>query len=495
MNKQQLFLQRKAPGLWTAINNKNLWFVRSTEIYNPGTQKQLAFDSRERYVNMTSVLDRKEIFEIPERALFNQSINLLVLPFTGINTWDCRRYIFVAPMSEFVGELVGGTHQDYLTVGSHRYTEESYLLVPNDEVEKIKIDFPNLKSTIVGYNYPKTLLGEEGVKCLNKLKDGIDTGLETPRMAVENLFDKISKEKGINIWRFPKEEQYTEFGLQPKIHPTNSGKNEWSFRVDDKGKRINIDSLLEQFHALFAADQFSLEVLCEKINKIKNDLRRNVTTKSDNFISDYTDYTDENEAKSCERIQSNYTRIYAFDITIWLESFETIFDDPYRFSSDAKRYLIAIYDKSSNIVNYLEILHKYKKVHPENIDYINSYVFGKPNNKLVDILLSLLNKKEIQPLRKIIVSLSNAISGVCLSFEPTYNTVEINDLVARFNTKMDQITELLHTEVEYLKKRNSTLKNPAIRKKVNNSVRRVQAQLKGGFKQTRRNRVKKTRRM
>jgi FtsZ-binding cell division protein ZapB len=115
---------------------------------------------------------------------------------------------------------------------------------------------------------------------------------------------------------------------------------------------------------------------------------------------------------------------------------------------------------------------------------------------LVDILLSLLNKKEFQPLRKIIVSLSNAIYGECLiEYTSTYNTVEINDLVARFNTKMDQITELLHTEVEYLKKRNSTLKNPAIRKKVNNSVRRVQAQLKGGFKQTRRNRVKKTRRM
>jgi len=494
MNAQQRHLANKAPELWAAINNKNLWLVRSTEIYNPMTMRELAYFSTEQYVNMHDILDKKAIFEIPQRALFNQSINLLVLPFTSSYIWDCRKYIFVAPMSEFVGELVGGTHQDFLTVGSHQYTAESYLLVPNDEVEKVHADFPNLKSTIVGYNYPKRLTGKETLSCTNELLHGeYNIKEETPRLAVENLFDRISRTKGIDIWRYP--QQYYNSKLRaPKQHPSNSGNNQWSFRVDKNGKSINIDECLIKFNPLFKADEFSLEKLCGHIQLMKNTLRiKNSTTNNGSFLSDLIE-TETDCDKIPIALDKNYD-IHAFKITRHLKEFkETQLDIVDKYSPIAKRYLSAIYTKSSNIICYLEVLHAYKKAHPQNLEYINSYLFAidKPNNKLADVLLILVNKAEFQPLRNLIVKISNRINEDCAyELAHSYTDPEYLTLKAQFTTKINEIVNLLHIEVERIKSRNENLSDPVVKLKHNKNLIKARAKLTGG-KKNRNNKTRKT---
>ena len=483
MDAQKRYLANKAPELWAAINNKNLWLVRSTEIYNPMTMGQLAKFSREQYVKMPDILDRKAIFEIPQRALFNQCINLLVLPFTGTDIWDCRKYVFVAPMSEFVGELVGGTHQDFLTVGSHVYTTESYLLVPNDEVEKVHADFPNLKSTIVGYNYPKRLSGKETLSCTMELSRGeSNIKEETPRLAVENLFDRISREKGIDIWRFP--EQYQNSKLRaPKQHPTNLGNNEWAVRVDKHGAQINVDSLLIKFNPLFKADGFSLEVICNKISSIKNALRKkNVTTNDGLFLSDIVE-----TQPDCNDLPGRATgwySIYVMVIASQLKDFkESQLDEIDKYSESAREYLIAIYSKSFNIIFYLEILHAYKKNHPENVEYINSYLFGidKPNNKLADILLLLVNKAEHQPLRRLFIRMSNHIFQNCtIMIEETFVDDVFLQLRKQFKRKIDSAVSQLHGSIEYIKQRNENLSDPEARRIHNQKLIKAMAKIKGG---------------
>jgi hypothetical protein len=486
MNAQQLYLQRRAPALWTAIKNKNLWFVRSTEIYNPATKGHLVTFSREQYINMPDVLNKKEIFEIPERALFNQSINVLVTPFGIGNVWDCRRYIFVAPMLEFVGELVGGVPQDFLTIGSHIYTSESYLLVPNTDVEKVKRDFPNLKSTIVGYNYPTRIFDLEGVRCLDELSIQGGPGETTPREAVEQLFDRISKEKDVDIWRFPN--QYVPGrGLRPEIHPSNSSNGVFAKRTKRNGTQISVFKLLEPFVSPFVADSHSLETICGKINMMKSSLRnKNRTTETGRFISDLTVHE-----KPCDEIGNDY---YAFQIMYNLKSFKaTELDETDKYSPWARTYLTALYDKSLNILCYLEVLHKYKTVHPENLDYINSYLFpiDKPNNKLADVLIRLVNSAQFLPLKNLIFQISEHIASQCfMELELNYMGTVYPDLHTRFNQKMDEIIVSLHTEVERIKRRNLDLNDPEVKRKHNRAIIKATTKLTGGRRKLRSTRRK-----
>ena len=193
------------------IVNKNLWFVHSIDTLDNVNLKN---EGRELYFNYSDFLDTKNLMSVPSRIEFNHSIGHLVRPFSARDIWDCHKYMFIAPMIEFMGELLGGNIGDYITVGNHKYSSESYLLVPNKELKSIQTNLPELKSTIVGYDYPEELINNKtkdqkrGIDCSNALKKILRNSNKTPpRQAVNDLFLKL-REDGIDVYMRDERLQY-----------------------------------------------------------------------------------------------------------------------------------------------------------------------------------------------------------------------------------------------------------------------------------------------
>jgi hypothetical protein len=342
------YIQSVSEDFYNSIAEKKLWFVRSLDIYNPQTVDNLANHSIERYFNLEHVLNPNMIFEIPERLGFNQAINNLVLPFTGTNIWDCRPYVFVAPMSEFVGELYGGTQQDYLTIGAgHTYTEESFLLVPESEVEKIKASFPGLRATVVGYKYPKdALYGKEGVSCFNALHElkSLNGTIETSRLAVNKLL------KSVGAWTLPEELQYLSHAVHniPVTLASNSTKSEYSIRYNmTKGDKHNVNVMLSTYSDLSMADNTPLETITKYVKYFK-------TNYLNKYNKDAILLIDIGNKIEC------ISDIYPMNFTRLNFAANSILNDPNflsKYNQTVQNFLTIVINKIINIPYMIEILY------------------------------------------------------------------------------------------------------------------------------------------
>lgn len=456
------YLKANAPNLYKAIINKNLWFVRSTEIESTDTViRNLAEESKEEYFSIDDVINLEKITFFPKKPFFNQSINLLVLPFAPEYVWDCRKYIFVAPVSEFIGELIMGTHQDYLTMGSHIYTEESYLLVPNDDVERIRMKYPRLRSTIVGYDYPVALSGKEGFDCIQRLKPEIDH--TTPRQAVEELFDRIEREKGIEIWR-AKNQTEKPNSIKPIIHGSNSGDNEFSYRVNSAGKRINIDTLLKEFRPLRVADGNSYEATGDRAYNMIYDMK--TPNKYTGELSKFSlyQYVLRNEDSFSEAPVNSFYEYY----TSLKIARENEFNLPLNMCKEVVvRYNQSLYNKLFNLPIYYDILFNYRLSHPENNDILDKYLdkFSHTNGDLLSpILLSL---QSVEGFQNIILTRNNYIEQYELVFVNLTGDDD-EDIYKAHRTayleSFDNVNRALHEKINALKAVNGGRKSRVSRK-------------------------------
>ena len=416
------YIKLNSKNLLEAIENKNLWFVHSTEIYHPTSKYDLANYSIYSFINLEEVLDVKNILEIPTRPAFNQSINSLVFPFTDQNIWDCRKYIFVAPMAEFIGELYMGTQQDYLTLQPHVYTKESFLLVPLNEVEQVKKDFPELKSTIVGYHYPEALKDLEGgtlegYKCgsalenINNKKDVV----ETPRYAVKLLFDDIElKNPKIDIWRVKEELQWPNNNARPPLQASTKNVTNFSVRVDKYNNEYNIDHMLEKFAPLVIADNTDLEVLGNRMFNSLNKLFRNINSAdqlyflSDNFMFSRDGCRKAYGSKGGIRAIQMLKLAYALqdDASKQIDRKEQRY---FKYSIEKRTYLHSIVAKVVNVVQYMEIVNHYKQMYANTRDY-RLFNNLEDSGKVTDILRRLTtdNRYQIRTALKQVVSRFNA---------------------------------------------------------------------------------------
>lgn len=438
MNSAERYLKKNSKELYDAIMNKNLWFVRSTEIYNEGLSDNLK-NGYECYFDMDRINDRNDIFSIPSKPLFNQSVNLMVLPFTSQNVWDCKKYVFVSPMKEYIGELIGGVHQDYLTMGKHKFSRESYLLVPKNEFDKVTRDFKtngNLQSTIIGYNYNPKLLGELGVDCLDQLKSeelirpsipapsespliNIENS-KTPREAVNNLFLYLRNVKGINVYMPSPDYEYKNKTLVPKIRPSSDENDEYSLRLNNVNKSINVDNLLSQYGFPEIADGNVFEKMCDTISLLKTQLRtihKLDTAKTNyNFISNIIINSNCFEWRGQCTGEGNIC--YAWDV------FSVIYNilprkESYnktdlkltpsdRYTKSTMKYLNSIVTKSTNMILYFELLYYYiqslkginntnlRKTRIEtknNIEFIKKNINTDEVNDLTKILYKIISSE------------------------------------------------------------------------------------------------------
>ena len=463
--------------LQDAIDNKNLWFVRSTQIYNPLTKDYLANYSREQYYNYADLFDYKKIFDIPEKAGFNQSINFLVIPFTIANNWECRKYIFVAPVSEFQGELWTGNLRDFLTIGPHTYTEESYLLVPQNELEQVKKDFPKLRSQIKGYNYPPQLEGLETEKCFERVSRGLGD-YTTPRQAVNNLLDEIQREKGYEIWR-----------LDPNVEaasvtsPPNDAVGKFKLLKPDRSD-ADVDGLLKLLNKestqVSAPDGSHLEQLTKKLHIAINKIKTNPVNNSDvstpakptppaepappakysreqayssfgtakpapppppAFISDIEVFPTTKE--ECDKVfAARSVDIYYYCKTLNHEiSLISV-------NNNVKKILLSIYDKSINMILYLEILHTFKKLYrhlvKELIDeFKHTYTNPSKNVVTVSLVNVVVNESNAGIIRKI-RGVYNLLSNFCINNMADPNALPPN-LIDRGTTTLQEIKASFET--------------------------------------------------
>jgi hypothetical protein len=271
-----------------AIDAKHLWLVHAVENLHPSLATGV-----ESYYNYDELIDRTKVTTF-YRPLFNHAINTLVLPFSERNIWDCHKYIFVAPMSEYKNEIYLGNSLDITTIAYHKYTNESYLLVPNDEVDETKRKYkPGLQSQIIGYDFPDVLrnrfmqdLPLYGKQCWDALGqlDSSGYGTDThgkpyvaPRKAVKDLLYKISEENegAINIWQIQNSIDYTQSGYVPHIFNTSS---DFKYRYDEKEglsqyvhRQFNIDQLLENEGLwVLYPDSTDIQKLKDEYDKYEN---------------------------------------------------------------------------------------------------------------------------------------------------------------------------------------------------------------------------------
>lgn len=477
MTKNEKYIFEKSPELYTAIKNRNLWFVRSVSI-SMDDKSSFAKYGKEEYVDMKNVLDYNNILSIPERPLFNQSINALVIPFTGENVWDCRPYIFVAPMYEYIGELVGGTQQDYLTIGTHTYSKESYLLVPNKDVDMLtKLLKPKLKSTIVGYNFPKHILGHEGNGCLSNLKN-LSAGDETPRMAVEKLFDAIESEKGYDIWRLKKDLQLEGDSNVPKVKPSTSEINAYSIRINKKGDGINVDKILAAFNPLFEADGLSIEKLSKYIHDTLKMimLKPTSTDKTDTsqFLYDYLSTIDPEEefkGNTCAKLaDSNLFTLNGFNmLSDYEQQLSTVTPTSAKYNDFSINYLTTIYNKSIQLMLLLEVIHMFK------IQYITDTVAIQKLNKLIKTKLFDKNKfssilhniyNEEKDAFTTIKTITTIIADICYIYDEVDDDKikEFDTNIKSFNEILDDAVKKLHTVFSIRKKSLASTSNSRINK-------------------------------
>jgi len=468
-NTKYIKFKSKSEKLLKAIENKNLWFVHSTEIYNPQTMANLANHSRYSFIKLKDVLNRKNILEIPTRPALNQSINSLVWPFSLKNIWDCRKYIFVAPMSEFIGELYMGTQQDYLTLQPHVYTKESFLLVPYDEVKQVEQNFPKLKSQIVGYHYPPELKDKTGEECYNALKTITNKkdNIETPRYAVELLFDELEKRLGIDIWRVDREYQWphnqrdwpdarSDFRPSTTTEIEDARPKPWSstafiedgysYRVDKNNTPHNIDDMLDKFEPLIVADATKLELLGKLLNDSLNRIFRNIKSAkpiyflSENFINKIFNnelyWVDKSSEFSPTRKCCFCYNAYAMNMPEGilalkvLEYADAIGADAskqitrknkqyFKYNPEKRNYLRSIVDKAYNIVQYMEILNNYKNIYArrtEDFDKITNIFknIEKDGGDVTEILRRLTINEEyriLPSLQRVALRFKEACDG------------------------------------------------------------------------------------
>ena len=290
-----------------AIDDKHLWLVHAVEKLSPS----LAIDGVESYDNYDELIDRTKFTKVP-RPLFNHAINTLVLPFSEYNIWDCHKYIFVAPMSEYKNEIYLGNSLDITTIANHKYTNESYLLVPNDEVNDTIRDYkPNLQSKIIGYDFPDVLKNKiipnfplTGQQCREGLAKLDSSGYReqkngkpyvAPRKAVQDLLYKISEEsKGaINIWQIQNSIDYNQPGYVPHIYDNSS---DFKFRYDEKEgvsqythRKFYVDQLLHNEN-LYAElpDTTDIQKLQNEYDKYEEEYNKN----GNNYLYSIKNYPD-----------------------------------------------------------------------------------------------------------------------------------------------------------------------------------------------------------
>ena len=280
MNPQENYLSYTNPRLYDAIQNKHLWFVHSINLRNPieevvGPMKKYG---RESY-GKENEYKKAYFLRLEPRPIIHHAINYFVTPFLSQYIWDCRPYVFVAPLSEFIGELYVGNDQDFLTFGPHTYSSESFLIVPESERKQIKKEFPGIQSTILGYNYNETLREQERQNCqerigaLAPIYPSSVAESETAREAVNNLFALLRQRRGINTWKFPNVYQYESKNehKKPRGAISLNSRNNIGIRSNKKGRFHDVNRLLaDSFKQIQADDAFLIT------EEITNSLRKNL---------------------------------------------------------------------------------------------------------------------------------------------------------------------------------------------------------------------------
>jgi hypothetical protein len=91
----------------------------------------------------------------------------------------------------------------------------------------------------------------------------------------------------------------------------------------------------------------------------------------------------------------------------------------------------------------------------------------------------LVNRPEFQPLRKLIVDISNTIWEDCVNLDDLNEEIKKKDR-ALFNTKLSEATDMLNTDITRIKARNDNLSDPEVKRKHNANLIKAMAKLNGG---------------
>ena len=393
--------------LYNAIVNKNLWFVHSIDTLDI---ENLINDGRELYFNLSDFLDSRNLLLFPQRIEFNNSIGHFVQPFSIENNWDCRKYIFVAPMIEYIGELLVGNIQDYITVGNHKYSKESYLLVPNNELSDIQKKLPNLESTIIGYDYPEEFWNKEtgwhkqGSQCFNELKKLLRSSKKKtpPREAVINLFHELRENKDIDVYTVDEDMQYANSTTyEPIIRASDRDYIDdeqtdlkWGKLRDKSGNLHNINIMLNSLYPIEIPDSSSFHDLVLLINQIKKYvtdpkklIKAKILSSDDHEIIDPNEWLDaEGPEKLCSGLSpSNPNPIYKILYKLINYRLDVSSRSDY-LSKLSLRLLNKVEDKIYNLIIFCEIMKMLFTLHPDIIDYGDNLIkYMENNEELSDI--------------------------------------------------------------------------------------------------------------
>ncbi|MBF0362708.1 MAG: ankyrin repeat domain-containing protein [Oligoflexia bacterium] len=123
---------------------------------------------------LTHVIDRfpnngVEVYEkfstsnpvkIPDRTTLHHTINHMVEGHESGN-WDCHPYIILSPASDFKGEIYGGKSIDLMTLDQHTWKENSIAIVPEDELNQLKLKNPGFLGKWKTYKRHPFLIKED----------------------------------------------------------------------------------------------------------------------------------------------------------------------------------------------------------------------------------------------------------------------------------------------------------------------------------------------
>jgi hypothetical protein len=454
-----------------AIENKNLWFVHSIDsLYQfNGTGQSVPIESLSKY-GTESYFDFTEMFirgntSVPSKIELHHFINGLVLPFSDNDIWDCYKYVFVAPMKEFIGELYMGKSFDYATLQPHKYSRESFLLVPNDEVDKIKRDFPGLLSNVKGYNYPQLLSDESGnpnrgKECFNALRTLEDNGdYETPRMAVEKLFDELEEKLHVKIWRLKEEDIFE----KEKINvPRVINESKPPKRINNNsGKEYDIDKMLIKIgnKETGKPSEGDFRKIIKRINELRSTLKIGNDGSLGKKLKDKINQT-------TDAIQENCNEFYEIPTQLSLETFRLIksikhnlvsyFGDNnkslFRFSNFHKRIIYNTIDTAAYLLLIYEILNNYKRMYPTTTSFIDLLTrFNSLSvNKTERFIYKLKTSRVVNGRRGLYYFFNNIYerySKFCIDWdEPAQEDHSINNsAVTEYITRLDELTEEFNT--------------------------------------------------
>jgi hypothetical protein len=531
LSPNELYIYEKSPTLYEAIKNKNLWLVRSFTGFNKDEKNTSMYkNGSDNDGDLDNFLNINKSLNITNKPVLNHSINTLVIPFSQSNNWECGKYILVSPMSEYIGELIGGTQKDYITIGNHKFTSETYFLVPNDELNYIKTNFTKLQAQIIGYDYPNELSNKTQQECMSKVKQIYSAKkFITPRIAVENLLTKISQDLGYDIWRINQELLSTIYD-DTKVQSNNYKNNPYSIRLDKKGIKINIDEMLDKFATVFDPDTHSLVVNILNIQTIKrkiilNDVSNckdkntfNNEKKNDcnRFICEFDNLIDQCEILNvlyqdsskcfCLEIARNNISINRdlYNLEEGNDDYnkKSITSKSIKYNDTTIKFLESIVNKSYTLGIYLEILFmlKNKYDNEELNNFLTKYLKSNDENLLNSLYSFFTQNKDIIDTLNNISLITDEICFVTYSYTNKNNKVtnlevyrQYDKYIRSFKTKINYIANLIYLNISRQinstrrKSRSTPRKSRSTRRKSTNTRRkrnRTQKQIKGTRRQS-----------